>query len=90
MSIIRSIYDIFGLGPSNLFDATATPLDDMFTDKPDFTPYTAINSDPRVFRPEATFDPSDPTFKKRRGNPGVTMDDPAFIKFMQARAQEHN
>jgi YVTN family beta-propeller protein len=90
MSIIRSIYDIFGLGPNNLFDATATPLDDMFTDKPDFTPYTAIDSDPRVFRAEATFDPDDPTFKKRRGHPGVSMDDPAFIKFMQARAQEHN
>ena len=90
MSIIRSIYNIFGLGPSNLFDATATPLDDMFTDKPDFTPYTAINSDPRVFRPETTFDPSDPTFKKRRGKVGVSMDDPAFIKFMQDRAQEHN
>ena len=87
MSIIRSIYDIFGLGPNNLFDALATPLDDMFTDKPDFTPYTAINSDPRVFKPEATFDPEDPTFKKRRGMPGVSMDDPKFIKFMEARAQ---
>ncbi len=87
MSVIRSIYDIYGLGPSNLFDALATPLDDMFTDKPDFTPYTALESDPRVFRPEATFDPDDPLFKKRRGRPGVAMDDPKFIKFMQARAQ---
>ncbi|MDR3689754.1 MAG: alkaline phosphatase family protein [Fimbriimonas sp.] len=87
MSIIRSIYDIFGLGPNNLFDALATPLDDMFTDKPDFTPYTFGPSDPRVFRPEATFDPEDPTFTKRRGMPGVTMDDPRFIKFMQSRTQ---
>jgi hypothetical protein len=87
MSVIRSIYDIFGLGPNNLFDALATPLDDMFTDKPDFTPYKAISSDPRVFKPEATFDPSDPKFKKRRGKPGMVMDDPAFIRFMEKRAQ---
>ncbi len=87
MSVIRSIYDIFGLGPNNLFDALATPLDDMFTDKPDFTPYKAIQSDPRVFKPEATFDPADPKFKKRRGKPGMVMDDPNFIKFMEQRAQ---
>ncbi len=88
MSIIRSIYDIFKLGPSNLFDATANPLDDMFTEKPDFTPYTALNSDPRVFKPEDTFDAEDPTFKKRRGKPGVAMDNPKFLQYMQSRAQQ--
>lgn len=89
MSIVRSIYDIYGLGPSNMFDALATPLDDMFTDKPDFTPYSAVNSDPRVFIAERTFDPDDPTFKKRRKLAGVAMDDPAFLKWMESRAQQH-
>jgi YVTN family beta-propeller protein len=83
MSIMRSVYSIFGLGPSNLFDALANPLDDMFTDTPDFTPYVAENSDPKVFRAEATFDPDDPTFKKRRNRAGVAMDDPRFIESMR-------
>jgi hypothetical protein len=30
---------IFGLPPLNQYDAAATDLRDLFTDKPDFTPY---------------------------------------------------
>ena len=85
MSIIRSIYAIFGLGPNNLFDATAIPLDEMFTDTPDFEPYTHVEADPRVFRPEATLDPDDPEFKKRRGLKSVRRDDPAFIDWLRKR-----
>ncbi|AIE83882.1 alkaline phosphatase family protein [Fimbriimonas ginsengisoli] len=87
MSIIRSIYSIFGLGPNNLFDAMATPLDEMFTTTPDFTPYTHVPVDPRVFKPEATMDPSDPTFKKRRGLKSVRMDDPKFLDWMNNRGK---
>lgn len=49
-SVVRSIYALLGLGPGNLYDALATPLDDMFTDKPDFAPYTHLPSDPRVYK----------------------------------------
>ena len=84
MSIIKSIYLIFGLGPNNMFDAVATPLDDMFTDKPDFTPYSHLAVDPRVFKPEATFDPSDPLFKRRRAKPSAAkLDDPNFIRWLR-------
>ncbi|MDX2066494.1 MAG: alkaline phosphatase family protein [Fimbriimonadaceae bacterium] len=85
MSIIRSIYLLYGLGPNNMFDAVATPLHDMFTDKPDFTPYRHVPVDPRVFKPEDTFDPSDPQFKRRRGEKGVKMDDPAFVEWLRQR-----
>lgn len=85
MSIIRSIYLIFGLGPNNMFDAVATPLYDMFTDKPDFTPYKHVPTDPRVFRPEETLDPSDPQFKKRRAMSSVKMDDPKFFEWLRNR-----
>jgi YVTN family beta-propeller protein len=88
MSIIRSIYSIFGLGPNNLFDATAIPLDEMFTDKPDFTPYTHVPVDPRVFKPEATLDPNDPGFKKRRGAKSVRMDDPKFFEWLRKRGKQ--
>ncbi len=86
MSIIRSIYLIFGLGPNNMFDAVSTPLYDMFTDKPDFTPYKHVDVDPRVFKPEDTLDPSDPQFKKRRGlRSSIKMDDPKFIDWLRNR-----
>jgi DNA-binding beta-propeller fold protein YncE len=88
MSIIKSIYGIFGLGPNNMFDATASPLDDMFTDTPDFTPYVHVNSDPRVFKPEDTMDPADPQFKKRRGAPYPKMDDPNFMEWLRKRSKD--
>ncbi|MBS1700673.1 MAG: bifunctional YncE family protein/alkaline phosphatase family protein [Armatimonadetes bacterium] len=82
MSIIKSIYSIFNLGPNNMFDAVATPLDDMFTDKPDFTPYTHVDSDRRIFKPEATLDPDDPEFKKRRSMPSEKMDSKEWFEWL--------
>ncbi len=43
-SVLRTIGQILGLPPMNQFDATATPMFDCFTDKPDFTPFTALPS----------------------------------------------
>ena len=41
-SMIRTIEQILGLPPMNQFDASATPLFDCFTDKPDLTPFTSV------------------------------------------------
>lgn len=41
-SVVRTIEQILGLPPMNVIDATALPLFDCFTDKPDPTPYTAL------------------------------------------------
>jgi hypothetical protein len=41
-SILRTIEQILGLPPMNQFDATATPLFDCFTDRPDFTAFAAV------------------------------------------------
>jgi hypothetical protein len=40
-SIVRTVEQILGLPPMNQFDASATPMFDCFTDKPDFTPFEA-------------------------------------------------
>jgi YVTN family beta-propeller protein len=40
-SILRTIEQILGLPPMNQFDASAEPLFDVFTDRPDFTPFVA-------------------------------------------------
>ncbi len=86
ISIIKTIYGLFDLGPNNLFDATATDLSDMFTTEPDFTPYKYVPSDPRVFKPEDTFDPTDPKFERRRKEgPVVKMDDPDFVEWLRNR-----
>jgi DNA-binding beta-propeller fold protein YncE len=41
-SMIRTIEQILGLPPMNQFDASATPMFDCFTDKPDFTPFKSV------------------------------------------------
>lgn len=51
-SIQKTMYKLLGLGPLNLEDALAADLSDMFTDTPDLEPFTAQQSDPRVFAPE--------------------------------------
>jgi sugar lactone lactonase YvrE len=84
MSIIKSIYKLSKLGPNNLFDATATDLVDLFDSKPDFTPYKHVPVDPRVFKPEETFDSTDPKFERRRkAAPAVKMDDPEFVESLR-------
>ncbi len=86
MSILRTIYETFGLPANNLFDAVATPLGGMFTSVPDFTPYTHSPSDLRVFDPAKTFDPLDPEFKRRRQEKlPVQMDDPNFVDWLRKR-----
>ncbi len=41
-SILRTMELILGLPPMNQIDATATPMSDCFTEKPDFSPYVAL------------------------------------------------
>ncbi|MCD6202565.1 MAG: hypothetical protein J7K46_12230 [Bacteroidales bacterium] len=42
ISMFRTIENILGIPPLNRFDRTAEPMTGCFTDKPDFSPYTAI------------------------------------------------
>jgi DNA-binding beta-propeller fold protein YncE len=60
-SLIRTIEQILGLPPMNQFDASATPMFDCFTDKPEFTPFQSVatrvpldqmNPDPKAIQDE--------------------------------------
>jgi hypothetical protein len=62
-SILKTIYSICGIRPLNQFDATATILQDFFTDKPDYTPYKAVMVDERIFDPQKALDPYDKEFR---------------------------
>lgn len=85
MSILRTIYLIFGLAPNNLFDAVATDLGELFTLEPDFSPYTHVLPDPKVFVPEAAYNASiDAKFRSRiHQRASIPMDHPDWIERMK-------
>src|SRR6185295_6241784 len=56
-SILKAIYRILDLPPLNQFDATASLIQDFFTDRPDFAPYTPEPVDPRIFDPAKALKP---------------------------------
>ena len=47
----KTIYALLGVGPLNLEDGLAAGLGDMFTETPDFAPFTFVPSDTRLFDP---------------------------------------
>ncbi|MCD6202583.1 MAG: hypothetical protein J7K46_12320 [Bacteroidales bacterium] len=61
-SIFKTFWNILGVPYLNEYDATATDLADMFTGKPDFTPYNAQPVDKRVFDPRKAMTPLDENF----------------------------
>lgn len=75
LSMHRTLYQILGLPPLNMFDALASDLSDAFTNTPDFRPYKARPVDPRIFDPEKAKDPKDPDYGQARRTPFVPMDD---------------
>jgi YVTN family beta-propeller protein len=61
-SLFKSFWNIMGLPYLNQYDAGATDLADFFTNKPDYTPYTAVAVDQRIFDPQKALDPFDEKF----------------------------
>ena len=57
-SIFKTFWNLLGLPYLNQYDAAATDLSDMFSDTPDFTPYTALPPDLRIFDPDKAPRPS--------------------------------
>lgn len=74
-SILKTIYNILGVNYVNQYDATATLLQDFFTDKPDYTPYTFVFPDKRVFDPQKAMDRYSRTINWRKIEQGPKMDD---------------
>ncbi len=80
VSMHRTLYQIFGLPPLNMFDALANDFSDCFTTTPDFRPYKCVSVDPRIFDPEKAIDPDDPDYGKARQLPATPMDDDDDMK----------
>ncbi len=78
-SILKTFDLIFGLPPLNQYDAATNDLADMFTDQPDFTPYSVRPCDTRIFNPARI---TMPGTGRRAGRlpPSAPLDDPATIR----------
>jgi YVTN family beta-propeller protein len=56
-SIFKTFWNLLGVPYLNQYDAGAADLADLFTAKPDFSPYNAKPVDPRVFDPQKALTP---------------------------------
>ena len=79
-SILKTIYNILGVPYVNQYDATASLLQDFFTNKPNFTPYTLERHDERVFDVEKAMKKYNRTIDWRKVLQGPDMDDVDDIK----------
>ncbi|MDX2306533.1 MAG: alkaline phosphatase family protein [Microscillaceae bacterium] len=79
-SIFKTFWNILGTPYLNQYDAVATDMADLFTDKPDFSPYRALPVDPRVFDPQKALDPFDEKFDWKAMLDSPNLDDPADFK----------
>lgn len=74
-SILKTIYNILNVPYVNQYDVTGSLLQDFFTDKPDYTPYTFVKSDTRIFDPQKAMRRYDKTIDWHKIEKGPEMDD---------------
>ncbi|HTL08246.1 MAG TPA: hypothetical protein VL307_08325, partial [Chitinophagaceae bacterium] len=73
--ILKTIYNILGVPYVNQYHVTASLLQDFFTSKPDFTPYTLEQHDPRIFDVEKAMQKYHRNIDWRKIMQGPEMDD---------------
>ncbi len=74
-SILKTIYTILNVPYVNQYDATATLLQDFFTDKPDYKPYSLLFPSKEVFDPEIAMKRYNRNIDWRKVMKGPEMDD---------------
>lgn len=79
-SLMKTFEHILGLPYLNQFDAAAADLADLFSERPDVSPYTALPADARVFDPKLALDPLDEKFNWKALTEGPALDDPETIR----------
>jgi hypothetical protein len=75
-SLFKTFWNILGLPYLNQYDAGATDLSDMFTGIADFTPYTALPPDIRIFDPLKALSPLDEKFDWNSLKESPALDNP--------------
>jgi DNA-binding beta-propeller fold protein YncE len=79
-SILKTIYNILGVPYVNQYDATASLLQDFFTNKPNYKPYTLELHDERVFDVEKAMKKYHRNIDWRKILKGPDMDDVEDMK----------
>ncbi len=74
-SLLKTVYNILNVPYVNQYDATASLLQDFFTDKPDYIPYNLEPSDLRIFDPQKALTVYHKTFDLKKIQAGPEMDD---------------
>lgn len=87
-SLFKTFWNIFGIPYLNQYDAGATDLSDFFTNQPDFTPYSAMPVDNRVFDPKKALDPLDEKFDWKALNDSPILDDDDYLRADRAVEDE--
>ncbi len=75
-SIFKTFWNVLGLPYLNQYDASANDLAEMFSEKPDFTPYSALAADKRIFDAQKALNPFDEKFDWKQLLKGPDMDNP--------------
>lgn len=88
-SIFKTFWNILGLPYLNQYDAGATDLSDMFSGAPDFTPYTALPPDTRIFDPQKALNPLDEKFDWNYLKESPRLDDPDDMVKDQKEKKEY-
>ncbi len=84
-SILKTIYNILDVKYVNQFDVTASLLQDFFTSKPDYTPYSLELNDSRVYDAEKSMKRYNRTIDWRKIEKGPDMDDEAVEREEHAK-----
>ncbi len=88
-SILKTIYNILGVPYVNQYDATASLLQDFFTDKPDYTPYTLVMPSKTVFDPQQAMKRYHKNIDWRKIMKGPDMDDEVDMRKEHYKAGTH-
>jgi DNA-binding beta-propeller fold protein YncE len=89
-SILKTIYTILDVPYVNQYDATATLLQDFFTDKPDYTPYNLVFPSPEVFNPQLAMHRYNRSIDWRKVEKGPEMDDEKEMREEHYKEQRPN
>jgi len=84
-SIFKTFWNVLGLPYLNQYDAAANDFADMFTSKPNFTPYNAVAVNPLIFDPKKALTPLDENFDWKAVKESPLIDD---VKDMQKDQKE--
>lgn len=86
-SIFKTFWNILGIPYLNQYDAAANDLSDMFTNRPDFSFYSALPVDARIFDPQKALDPLNEKFDWKQLKKGPDIDDPGDM-IRQSKEQD--